>query len=53
MSLDYGFCWMMVLLRSIGLIVQLPVIAGRIEFSDAVGACAASSRDAGGSARSR
>lgn len=29
MSLDYGFAWMMVLLRSIGLILQLPVIAGR------------------------
>ncbi len=29
MSLDYGFAWMMVLLRSIGLIIQLPVVAGR------------------------
>jgi flagellar biosynthesis protein FliR len=29
MILDYGFAWMMVLLRSIGLIMQLPVIAGR------------------------
>lgn len=29
MSLDYGFCWMMVMLRSIGLIIQLPLIAGR------------------------
>lgn len=29
MSLDYGFAWMMVFLRSIGLILQLPLIAGR------------------------
>jgi flagellar biosynthetic protein FliR len=29
MNLDYGFTWMMVLLRSIGLILQLPVLAGR------------------------
>ncbi|MBL9201914.1 MAG: flagellar biosynthetic protein FliR [Opitutaceae bacterium] len=44
MSLDYGFCWMMVLLRSIGLIVQLPVIAGRpipIPVRVAIGGCLA------------
>lgn len=29
MSLDYAFAWMMVFLRSIGLILQLPVMAGR------------------------
>src|SRR5687768_8189238 len=44
MSLDYGFAWMMVLLRSIGLILQLPVIAGRpipIPVRVALGACLA------------
>jgi hypothetical protein len=44
MSLDYGFAWMMVLLRSIGLIIQLPVIAGRpipIPVRIALGACLA------------
>lgn len=44
MSLDYGFCWMMVLLRSIGLIVQLPVIAGRpipVTVRIALGGCLA------------
>ena len=44
MSLDYGFCWMMVLLRSIGLILQLPVIAGRpipIPVRVALGGCLA------------
>jgi flagellar biosynthesis protein FliR len=29
MSLDYAFAWMMVMLRSIGLVMQLPVLAGR------------------------
>ena len=29
MSVDYLFTWMMVLLRSVGLIMQLPVVAGR------------------------
>jgi len=29
MSLDFAFAWMMVMLRSIGLILQLPVMAGR------------------------
>jgi len=44
MSLDYAFAWMMVLLRSIGLILQLPVIAGRpipIPVRIALGACLA------------
>jgi len=44
MSLDYGFAWMMVLFRSIGLILQLPVIAGRpipITVRIALGACLA------------
>jgi flagellar biosynthetic protein FliR len=44
MNLDYGFAWMMVLLRSIGLIIQLPVIAGRpipIPVRVAVGGCLA------------
>ncbi len=44
MSLDYGFAWMMVLLRSVGLIVQLPMIAGRplpIPLRVALGACLA------------
>ena len=47
MSLDYGFCWMMVLLRSIGLIIQLPVIAGRpipIPVRVALGGCLAARR---------
>lgn len=29
MTLDYMFAWVMVMLRSIGLVIQLPVIAGR------------------------
>src|SRR5262245_54997427 len=29
MSLDYTFAWLMVMFRSIGLVLQLPVIAGR------------------------
>lgn len=29
MSLDYFFAWLMVMLRSLGVILQLPVIAGR------------------------
>jgi flagellar biosynthesis protein FliR len=44
MSLDYCFAWMMVLLRSIGLIMQLPVVAGRpipILVRIALGACLA------------
>lgn len=44
MSLDYSFAWMMVLLRSIGLLIQLPVIAGRpipIPVRVALGACLA------------
>jgi flagellar biosynthetic protein FliR len=44
MSLDYGFAWMMVLLRSIGLILQLPVVAGRpipIPVRIALGGCLA------------
>jgi flagellar biosynthetic protein FliR len=42
MSLDYAFAWMMVLLRSIGLILQLPVVAGRpipIPVRVALGGC--------------
>lgn len=44
MSLDYFFTWMMVLLRSLGVIMQLPVIAGRpipIPVRVAIGACLA------------
>jgi flagellar biosynthesis protein FliR len=44
MSLDYGFAWMMVLLRSIGLIIQLPAIAGRpipVPVRMSLGACLA------------
>jgi len=44
MSLDYFFTWMMVLLRSMGIIIQLPVIAGRpipIPVRIALGACLA------------
>ena len=44
MNLDYCFAWMMVLLRSIGLILQLPVIAGRpipVSMRIALGACLA------------
>ena len=44
MPLDYGFAWMMVLLRSIGIIMQLPMIAGRplpIPLRVALGACLA------------
>ena len=44
MSLDFCFAWMMVLLRSLGLILQLPVIAGRpipIPVRVALGACLA------------
>ena len=44
MSVDYGFAWMMVLLRSIGLILQLPIIAGRpipIPVRVALGGCLA------------
>jgi flagellar biosynthesis protein FliR len=44
MSLDYGYAWMMVLLRSIGLIMQLPVLANRpipVIVRIALGACLA------------
>ncbi|WP_414661694.1 flagellar biosynthetic protein FliR [Horticoccus sp. 23ND18S-11] len=44
MSLDYGFAWMMILFRSIGVILQLPVIAGRqipIPVRISLGACLA------------
>lgn len=44
MSIDYCFAWMMVLLRSLGVILQLPVIAGRpipIPLRIAIGACLA------------
>lgn len=44
MSVDYLFTWMMVLLRSIGLIIQLPVIAGKpipVTVRIALGACLA------------
>lgn len=44
MTVDYMFAWMMVLLRSIGLIIQLPVIAGKpipIPVRVALGACLA------------
>lgn len=29
MSLDFAFAWLMVMLRSIGIVLQLPVVAGR------------------------
>lgn len=44
MSLDYGFAWMMVLLRSVGVILQFPAIAGRplpIPVRIGLGACLA------------
>jgi flagellar biosynthesis protein FliR len=44
MTLDFIFAWMMVLMRSMGLILQLPVIAGRpipIPVRVAIGACLA------------
>src|SRR5215212_605351 len=44
MPIDYSFAWMMVLLRSIGLIMQLPVIAGRpipVPVRVALGGCVA------------
>lgn len=44
MSVDFLFAWMMVLLRSIGVILQLPLIAGRpipVVVRVAIGACLA------------
>ncbi len=44
MSVDYLFAWMMVMFRSIGIILQLPVLAGRpipIPVRLAIGACLA------------
>ena len=44
MSVDYLFAWMMVLLRSVGLILQLPLVANRplpIPVRVALGACLA------------
>lgn len=44
MTLDYIFGWMMILLRSVGLILQLPLISGRpipIPVRVALGACLA------------
>lgn len=44
MSIDYLFAWMMVLLRSVGLILQLPVVAGKpipIPVRVALGVCLA------------
>lgn len=44
MSIDYFFAWMMVMLRSLGIILQLPLIAGRpipIPVRIAIGACLA------------
>lgn len=44
MSLDYCFVWLMVILRSIGIIIQLPMIAGRpipVTVRVAISACLA------------